>query len=119
MLAERTAHVASQACDYKARCRGGPICGASMHGALRLSAGQSATDPERRDHLEQISNCRGLGSAGASRLGDLVNDLELHGVWLIAQGQRAPGPSASIGAAAMLLAFAAAFVVAASRWPVN
>jgi TctA family transporter len=40
------------------------------------------------------------------------------GVWLIAQGQRAPGPTASLGAAVMLLAMAVAFVVTVSRWPV-
>ena len=40
------------------------------------------------------------------------------GVWLMAQGQPAPGPTASIGGAAILLALAAAFVVTVSRWPV-
>lgn len=41
----------------------------------------------------------------------------LAGVWLIAQWQRPPGPTASLGAAVMLLAMAVAFVVTVSRWP--
>jgi hypothetical protein len=40
------------------------------------------------------------------------------GVWLVAQGQRAPGPTATIGGAVVLLALAAAFVVTVSRWPI-
>jgi hypothetical protein len=41
------------------------------------------------------------------------------GVWLISQGQRALGPTASIGAAVMLLAMAAAFVLSVTRWPLT
>lgn len=40
------------------------------------------------------------------------------GVALIAQGQRAPGPTASIAGAIVLLAIAAGLVVAVGRWPV-
>ena len=40
------------------------------------------------------------------------------GVALIARGLRAPGPTASAGAAVLLLAVAVAFVLSIARWPV-
>jgi hypothetical protein len=40
------------------------------------------------------------------------------GVWLIAQGARAPGPTASLAAGILLLVVGAGFVVSATRWRV-
>ena len=40
------------------------------------------------------------------------------GVALIARGLRAPGPTASVGAAVLLLAVAVALVLSIARWPV-
>lgn len=41
------------------------------------------------------------------------------GVWMIAQGQRAPGPTASVAGAAVLLALALGWVAAVRRWPLG
>jgi TctA family transporter len=40
------------------------------------------------------------------------------GVYLIAQGQRAIGPTASVAGAVVLMAIAVGFVVAVCRWPI-
>jgi hypothetical protein len=40
------------------------------------------------------------------------------GVYLIAQGQRAIGPTASVAGAVMLMGIAVGFVIAVSRWPI-